>query len=123
MGKLRLAGIAGLTIAAVAIPSTTAYADTFLVRCPDNYVPVPVTATPPGGKDKNKNGNLFVCAKGPQGSNEHFNIKDDHGEVVPPNEWNVTAIGPMGSYLVHYGLATTGTYTIDPAPSDFTDDL
>jgi hypothetical protein len=28
--------------------------------------------------------NGFVCVKGAQGSNEHYNVKDDHGVVVQP---------------------------------------
>jgi hypothetical protein len=36
-------------------------------------------ALPPDQQDRDKNGNGIVCAKGPQGSNEHFNAKDEKG--------------------------------------------
>ena len=45
--------------------------------CPDGYAPVPLIALPPEDQDVDKNMNLIACAKGPQGSNNHFNAKDD----------------------------------------------
>ena len=72
----RLAAISTIA-AATALPfvSGSAIGDGFV--CPDGYQPVPIMALPPGEKIPDRNDNGIVCAKGPQGSNEHFNTKDD----------------------------------------------
>jgi hypothetical protein len=79
MLKARLAVVCAVStcaiVAALAGSASNASADTFV--CPDGYQPVPLMALPPDQQDKDKNGNLMACAKGPQGSNEHFNAKDD----------------------------------------------
>jgi hypothetical protein len=69
--------IAVATCCAFAPPQ--AAGDTFVVVCPDGYEWVPAMALPPDQQDRDKNGNGIVCAKGPQGSNEHFNAKDEKG--------------------------------------------
>ncbi len=45
--------------------------------CPPEPQSGPVPALPPEDWDKDRNNNGIVCAKGPQGSNSHFNVKDD----------------------------------------------
>jgi hypothetical protein len=122
MRKLRLIGVAGLAIAAFAIPSsTTATAEDFVYSCPDHYQPVPKVAVPPSMKDRDYNNNLVVCAKGPQG-NEHINVKDDHGEVVSPTEWDTDPVA-YSAWLVTMSLDQSGTYTLDPTPVDVVDDI
>ncbi|HEX8073432.1 MAG TPA: hypothetical protein VF545_00480 [Thermoleophilaceae bacterium] len=121
MKKLRLAGVAGLAVAASAFAASPASADTILVECPDNYEPVPTMAAPPDKQDKDNNDNGFVCAKGPLGSNEHYNVKDDKGEIVPPTVWSVTPVS-WTVFLINYNLQGTG-YSLDPTPTDVVDDL
>ena len=79
MMKARLAVVCLVaTCAAIAAlwgSTSNASADTFV--CPDGYQPVPLIALPPDQQDKDKNANFIACAKGPQGSNAHFNAKDD----------------------------------------------
>ena len=77
MKKARLAAVVAATIGCVGVLgfSGTANGDTF--GCPDGYELTPVIAIPPGEKVPDRNNNGVVCAKGPQGSNEHFNTKDD----------------------------------------------
>jgi hypothetical protein len=122
MRKLRLAGVAGVVTAALFALPSSASAQTFLVRCPDGFEPVPAIAQPPDKKDRNKNGNLFVCAKGPQGSNQHFNVKDDHGEVVSPLEWSVSPLD-WTTFVVNYALDETVPYYLDPEPQNVVDDI
>ena len=86
MRKLRLTGVAGLVIAAVLIPAGAADAKQSTTGCPKKWEPATTMALPPGqfeNRDHNDNGT--VCVKGPQGSNEHFNVKDDqtNGPVAP----------------------------------------
>ena len=119
MRKLRLAGIAGLAIAAFAIPASIARADTFVISCPDHYEPVPTMAAPPEDQNKDTNNNAFVCAKGPQGSNEHFNVKDDHGATLSPTQWNITG---YGTFVVWYATGADAS-SLDPTPLDVVDDL
>ena len=84
MTRLRICVVlAGLALG-TALPSPAAADQTG--TCPDGYQPVPVIVLPPEeglGKDRNNNG--IVCAKGPQGSNVHFNVKDDQldDELTP----------------------------------------
>ena len=74
----RFAAISTIAVAtAFAFAPGKAAGDVFVAVCPDHYEPVPFTAVPPSEQWRNKNGNLWMCAKGPQGSNEHFNAKDD----------------------------------------------
>ena len=74
MTRLRICVVlAGLALG-TALPSPAA-ADT-TGSCPDGYQPVPVILIPEG-EAKDHNNNFIVCAKGPQGSNSHFNVKDD----------------------------------------------
>lgn len=61
---------------AIALSPATASAD-LTATCPDHYEPVPLIALPPEDQDVDKNMNFIACAKGPQGSNQHFNTKDD----------------------------------------------
>ena len=123
MRKLRLIGVAGLAIAAIAIPSANSTAEDFVYSCPDYYQPVPRIALPPGEfDDKDQNNNFVVCAKGPQGSNQHFNVKDDKGEVVSPTEWDSDPVA-YSAWLVTMSLDQWGTYTLDPQPTDVVDDL
>jgi hypothetical protein len=78
MRKLRLSvfcATVGCACAIVGSPGTASADAT--ATCPDHYQPVPLIALPPDQQDVDKNGNLIACAKGPQGSNEHFNAKDD----------------------------------------------
>jgi hypothetical protein len=76
MTRLRICVVlAGLALG-TAMPSPAA-AD-LTGTCPDGYQLAPIQALPPEeGADKDRNNNGFVCAKGPQGSNDHFNVKDD----------------------------------------------
>ena len=60
--------------------------------CPDNYQPVPAAFS---GKDKDRNGDGIVCAMGPQGSNGHFNYKDDNGNPAPGVQYDPLT----GTYL------------------------
>ena len=80
MTKARLAAICATIGCAsaftIALSPGQAAGETFAV-CPDFYQPVPTMALPPDQQDKDKNQNGVACAKGPQGSNEHFNAKDD----------------------------------------------
>jgi hypothetical protein len=123
MRKLRLFGVAGLTLAAFAIPASTASADTFIYRCPDHFQPVPTQALPPGEfEDKDNNNNFIVCAKGPQGSNQHFNVKDDHGQTVSPSEWSTTPT-VYGIWVVENILPLWVDYALDPAPTEVRDDV
>ena len=121
MRKLRLIGVAGLAVAAIAIPSGSATAETLLYRCPDQYQPVPTQAVPPQKKDKDRNMNFVVCAKGPQG-NGHFNVKDDKGETVSPTLWSITSVDTL-AWLVTNNLDPTGVYSLDPEPEDVVDDF
>ena len=126
MRKFRLIGATGLAVAAFAIPASTASADTFIVECPDGYQPVPAQAIPPQKKDKDRNMNLFVCAKGPQGSNQHFNVKDDHGVVVDPLQWTALQVPNTNSWLVVEDLDDNIQYSLDPEPNwdlDVIDDI
>jgi hypothetical protein len=123
MRKLRLIGVAGLAIAAFAIPtSTSATAEDFVYSCPDHYQPAPTIAVPPGSRDRDNNNNFVVCVKGPQGSNQHFNVKDDKGEVVSPTEWDTDPVA-YSAWLVSMSLDQWGTYTLDPTPVDVVDDI
>ena len=72
---------AALAAAAAVIPAAPASA-TFGVpgRCPDGFAPVPTT---PFTAAKDRDGNGFVCAKGPLGSNNHTNFVDDKGDPQP----------------------------------------
>ena len=123
MKKLRLFGVAGLTLAAFAIPASSASADTFIYRCPDHYQPVPTQALPPGDfDDEDNNNNFIVCAKGPQGSNQHFNVKDDKGDVATPDQWTVSPT-VYGIWVVENALPAWIDYVLDPAPTEVTDDV
>ena len=77
MKNVRSAAVFAATIgcAGVFAFGGSAAGDTFV--CPDSYQPVPVIVLPPDGKIPDRNDNGIVCVKGPQGSNEHFNAKDD----------------------------------------------
>jgi hypothetical protein len=122
MRKLRLAGVAGLATAALFALPSSASAQTMVVRCPDDFTPIPAVIAPADKKDRNHNGNLFVCAKGPQGSNGHFNVTDDHGEVVSPTQWDVNPV-EWGVFVVTYALDENSTYYLDNEPDDIVDDL
>jgi hypothetical protein len=123
MRKLRLIGVAGLAIAAFAIPtSTSATAEDFVYSCPDQYQPAPKIAVPPSTRDRDRNSNLIVCVKGPQGSNQHLNVKDDKGEVVPPTEWDTEPVA-YSVWLVTMSLDQWGEYMLDPTPEDVVDDI
>lgn len=67
---------AALTVAAVLIPASPAGAAPSPTpgRCPDNFQAVPIFVAT---GDKDRNGDGWVCVKGPQGSNGHFNTTDD----------------------------------------------
>lgn len=66
---------AGLAAAAMAVPSSAgAQPSPTPGRCPDNFVPV-LAFVATGSQDHNGDG--WVCVKGPQGSNQHFNTTDD----------------------------------------------
>ena len=122
MRKLPLVVIAVIAAAAYAIPTSSAFADTFVARCPDHYEPVPTMAAPPDQQSKDHNMNLFVCAKGPQGSNGHFNVKDDQGMTVSPTVWDVDPV-TYTVFTIEYALDAWRTYTLDPTPVDVVDDL
>jgi hypothetical protein len=97
-----------------ALPASPASAESFIVNCPDHYYPAPAA----GGPTDDRNSNGFICVKGPQG-NDHFNVKDDKGVIVPATSWNVTG---YGSFLVWYVQDFTFG-SLDPAPTDVTDDI
>jgi hypothetical protein len=73
---LRILVPAALTTAAVLIPAAPASAQISPTpgRCPDSFHAAPAF-TQTGSKDHNGDG--WVCVKGPQGSNGHFNTTDD----------------------------------------------
>jgi hypothetical protein len=73
---LRILIPAALATAAVLIPASSASADPSPTpgRCPDSFMPV-MSFAATGDKDHNNDG--WVCVKGPQGSNGHFNTTDD----------------------------------------------
>jgi hypothetical protein len=125
MRKLRLIGVAGLTVAASMIPAAGAEAKDKTTGCPNGYEPTPAQALPPGqfqGADANQNG--VVCAKGPQG-NGHFNVKDDKGNTVSPSQWSISTLTTnpiMTLFMVTNFLDPTATYTLDPAPVEVVDD-
>ncbi len=114
MRKLRLGVVAALATAAVLVPSSSATAEDFVVVCPDKYYPMLAAAAP----EKDRNDNAFVCVKGPQGHNGHFNVKDDKGETVPPTSWDVTG---YGSFLVWY-VPNFVFGSLEPTPEDIVDD-
>ena len=73
----RIAAIATIAVAASGGFAAGPASGDFVV-CPDGFFPAPVMALPPGeGEKADRNNNGQVCAKGPQGSNGHFNVKDD----------------------------------------------
>jgi hypothetical protein len=129
MRKLRLTGVAGLAVAAVLIPAGAADAKQSTTGCPKKWQPAPTMALPPGqfeNRDHNNNGT--VCVKGPQGSNEHFNVKDDNtNQTVAPVFWyqflfDETAVTEDVFIVIdNMNLYPFGTY-LDPAPEDVTDD-
>jgi hypothetical protein len=131
MRKLRLTGVAGLTVVAALIPVATADAKQSTTGCPKKWAPTPVQAFPtPQNKDNNMNG--LVCAKGPQGengANPHFNVKDDNtNQNVNPVMWSTLALDltdPLEDvFLVINNLDIfPGSYTLDPTPQDFQDDI
>jgi hypothetical protein len=71
---------AALTAAAIFIPAAPASALGPPGRCPDGFAPVP---TSPSTASRDHDGNGWVCAKGPQGSNNHTNYVDDKGNPQP----------------------------------------
>jgi hypothetical protein len=73
----RLAVISTIAFASgISLAPGSAYGDGSV--CPDGYQLYPSIVLIDGAQtDKNNNG--FVCIKGPQGSNDHFNGKDDKG--------------------------------------------
>ena len=77
----RLAAISTIA-AATALPFASGSAIGDPTPCPDGYELTPVIAIPPDQKVPDRNNNFLVCAKGPQGSNEHFNTKDDKPQFV-----------------------------------------
>jgi hypothetical protein len=87
---LRILLPAALTIAAVLIPASPAAAAPSPTpgRCPDGFQPVLIFFAT---GDRDHNGDGWVCVKGPQGSNGHFNTTDDKdpGTVfdAPSNTW------------------------------------
>src|SRR5918992_2826025 len=89
MRKLRLTGVAGLVVAASLIPAAAADAKQSTTGCPKKWEPAPTGALPPGEfENRDHNGNGTVCVKGPQGSNQHFNVKDDQtNNTVAPVFW------------------------------------
>jgi hypothetical protein len=93
-----------------------------IAQCPDHYEPIPAMAAPPNQQDKNHNGNLFLCAKGPQGSNEHFNIKDDKDQTLSPTEWNVQAFPAYGVWVITWTIDMNSQYYLDTPPEDVVDD-
>jgi hypothetical protein len=124
--KLRLTGVAGLALAAFAIPASSAGAAQSTRECPDNYQPIPTQATPDTKKkEKDRNGNFIVCAKGPQGSNQHYNVKDDKGDTVSPIQWTALQIPTTNYWLIQEDLDPTAQYTLDPDPllDDIVDDV
>jgi hypothetical protein len=125
MRKLRPIGVAGLAIAAFAIPASSASAAQSTRECPDNFQPVPAQALPQPKKDKDKNNNFMVCAKGPQGSNQHYNVKDDHGATVSPLEWTALQIPGTNYWLIQEDLTPGVQYSLDPEPllDDLVDDI
>ena len=81
MKKRRLPLILAPLACAAAITLAPAPAAGDVFTCPDFYFLAPASVAP----DKDKNGNGFVCAKGPQGENAHVNSKDDHlDDIVLP---------------------------------------
>jgi hypothetical protein len=130
MKKLRLVGVAGLTLAAFALPVATADAKQTKSACPKKWAPTPTQAFPTD-TSKDRNDNQVVCAKGPQGengSNPHFNVKDDRGEPVNPLMWGTLAIDladPLQDvFIVVNNLDLfPGLYFVDPFPQDFEDDV
>jgi hypothetical protein len=127
MKKLRLTGVAGLALAAVAIPVTDAAAKQTKSACPKSYQAVPTQAVPPGEKDDDRNDNFVVCAKGPQGSNGHFNVKDDRtGQNVTPAQWTsiLVAQDPLQDIWISINhLDSAPNYFLDPLPVDVVDDV
>lgn len=127
MRKLRLTGVAGLAIAAALIPAAGADAKQTKSACPKSWSPVPTQALPPGSNNKDNNMNFVVCAKGPQGSNNHFNVKDDRtNNVVLPAFWNSVLISqePLQDvWLAMNNLDSSPNYFLDPAPVDWVDDV
>lgn len=128
MRKLRLIGVAGLAVVAAMIPTASADAKQSTTGCPKKWTPVPTQALPPGEfDDRDHNNNQQVCAKGPQGSNNHFNVKDDKNEDVNPVLWSTLLIDETSLtedvYIVINNLALfPGFYHLDPEPVDAVDD-
>jgi hypothetical protein len=128
MRKLRLTGVAGLVVAAVLIPAGVADAKQSTTGCPKKWTPVTEMGLPQGSRDRDNNENGIVCAKGPQGSNQHFNTKDDNtNQTVAPVFWYSFLIDetPLTEdiFIVidNMNLYIGGVY-IDPAPEDLADD-
>jgi hypothetical protein len=130
MKKLRLLGVAGLTLAAFTLPVATADAKQTKSACPKKWAPTPTQAFPTD-TSKDRNNNQVVCAKGPQGengSNPHFNVKDDRGQDVSPLMWGTLALDltdPLQDVFITVNNLDLfpGLYFIDPTPQDFEDDV
>jgi hypothetical protein len=129
MKKLRLTGVAGLAVIAALIPAADAAAKQTKAACPKSWQPVPTQATPPGKKDRDKNGNFQVCAKPAGGSgNPHINVKDDRtNQTVLPIFWTdmlIDSADPLQDiWITINNLDTAPNYFLDPAPEDYTDDV
>lgn len=126
MKKLRLIGIAGLALTALAVPVSEASAKQEKSACPKNWEAVPTQALP--GTSRDNNGNFIVCAKGPQGSNGHFNVKDDRtNQNVPPFMWTAVLVNnqdPLQDIWVSINnLDSAPNYFLDPTPVDVQDDV
>ena len=130
MRKLRLIGVAGLTVVAVTIPVASAEAKETKNACPKKWQPVPSQAIPPSEMDRDRNDNQIVCAKVPEnnGNNPHINVKDDRtNEVVPPTTFSTVGFDlqdPLHDIWVTINnLDNSGHYFLSPAPTDYEEDV
>jgi hypothetical protein len=128
MKKLRLTGVAGLAVVASMIPVAAADAKQSTTGCPKGWTPTTPAGLPPGQETRDRNGNGTVCAKGPQGHNGHFNVKDDNtNQTVAPVFFSTLLIDetPLTEdvFIVidNMDLYIGGVY-LDPTPEDWTDD-
>ena len=129
MRKFRLIGVAGLAVAAVAIPAASAEAKQTKSACPKGWQAVGTQAVPPTQQSRDRNGNFIVCAKPVAApGNPHINTKDDRtNETVPPFLWTSLLLDnqdPLQDiWLTINNLDNSGHYYLDPAPTDYDDDV
>ena len=129
MRKLRLIGVAGLAVAAVTIPAAAAEAKQTKSACPKGWQAVPAQAVPPTQQSRDRNMNFIICAKPVAApGNPHANVKDDRtNQNVPAFMWTSVLLDnqdPLQDIWVTINnLDGSGHYYLDPAPSDYEDDV